>query len=1342
MHGPFSWRRYLKRREDPYCGCPGATPGGFCEGNPPTGTSSIRILVPTQCGSDDDGGVGIPECYLGSPVDLPVRQTVGPCEPISAGGGIALDCPGCPKEQLMEFPFVCERDYKVPGYSGQSYAACQIWSATSTFTMGLSATSPFDGGFISVTGPYYFLPARNGSGGGDEPNPSVIKSGYLCMEFSNAGMGDAFRRVQVISGRNRDRYTGPICAHYRLGAKGNNCFGESDYPFGGMTALGGPLFGLTHFGELQIGITRGTSAAAGQSPFGGTFPMEDLVMDLPLFGALRRENPLCPTCLDRRCCDRPESYDEEGRLLGVCRYPGEEDLTCFSCRPGYRGYPALPGEGEDDLASRGESGDWGFGHFGPIDLGPTSGYFSFACFNANGWLQFNPTDIDALPGGLTSIHNRLDFPAMSVYSMIKGVRNYIVNAERMKRASIDKYQSEIGGFVPTYEDCISQYPCLFDINCTGNDSQNNQGDSWWNTIDPGATSDRGIVNLSKVMAELRKRVNNFKSLPVLRTYDDPFANWGCFTGSYEPYKIVTPNVFMWDRTRFLDPHCSVADKWKHIYIVGNPNIIYDTGCDSSYGNTETSILYVDETMHQEGVNQNGAMRLLSWMGCDGREHCDETQTDIRLLRCDGQELDTPAEGGLSSEFNCQYCYNDLEFENCEDSPLWRGMLTDSVSSTGANWGNCCRDLTRLPTNVPVDPARAVGAFGNEGLGGILVVPSNGSLALFRQQSYGSDAYYSDFDGLVDGPAGDNQSGTINGLAGESVPRFLRQVDSCTGVASGFCKWPIAILSGKTGGITGEIFNFGYEWTKIKGTPIIGFARGASDIVLPGTGANTLTGNKIWAATHHVAVLRGNKGLTCYGLNNSGQCNIPSSLISSQFADAIAVGRDYYLEDIVKRSDGITANTFTGHTNYCCPKNCALTVYGSGPYRQVRCFCDGDGLSGTDIVGAEDLTIAPGTTFCLPLGPQGQTGTNLTFNNRWIEARTMGILDEAGGSGDLYGWGDNSCGTINWPPPLYNESTDLARICVKYTLEPSTGLVDENGGSTGNCCLQSRRCSLVQTRSRRRGGLNRFFRSRRRWYQWRCSDGVSVTAYFPEAAFVQKPSPLGKCLKVTGTRTQTCVVKKDGSVACWGLQGMNTFPTSFPRMEACSAGCGYTNYSDPNLRTSCTVPTELTAPDSTLDVVCVETEAEDIITHYSGNYSGERYLIVPWSGCVALTSAGKLKIWGNWYRPEDPQSHGNQCGSTYNSAQWCFNDKLAWINNYASQSGQKIVKIEECRGGVICLHEDGYVSVLSANSSYTPYFEGGPPNPTFKPRALPKRVNYGKDERVLCEYVYNCAYIPP
>lgn len=1349
MHGPFSWRKY-RRREDFICGCPGATPGE-CGNQTPGGSTTFRVIGVNVCGGEEPPSVEV-QCYQGEPSDITITQRSGVCDSF-VGGDIEFDCPGCPKELLLEFPLICQRDFKKCGYSGQSFAGCQTWTATSTFTIALTANSKY-AQFIDVTGPYYFVP--------DGDSPDYIYSSFLCMDFANAGYGDAFRRVQLISGRNRDRYTGPVCAHYRLGAKGAGCFGDAiDLAGGylpGLTALHGPVFGLTHFGEQQIAITRGTNVASGQSRFGGTFPLEDAIMDLPLFGAQRRENPLCPQCPDKKCCDQAQSYDEEtGRLLGVCRMPGEEDLKCFSCRPAYRGFPAVGEEPNDN--ARGVSGHWGYGHFAPIDNGPTSGYFSFACFNANGWIEFvdqigmDPEYAGAIGQGVMPLMNpgttatfpRYDFPAMSVHALIKGTRNLVRNRETIKHLSMDTISAPGSGYSPiwgasvTAGACEEQYPCIFDINCTGNDSTNNQGDSWWNTIDPGGTDGNGASNLALVMNELRRRVNSLDGYPFSEYLaGDPLIEPPpCYQDGYHPYRMVTPNVFLWDKESFLA--ASTADRWKHIYTIGNPNIIYDSGCDSSYGNNESIIVYVDNTMHQEGANANHGMRVLSWMGCDGRDSCDTTSTDIRLLRCDGKELDdpeSPPENGLSAEFHCESCYSSLSEAECSEIPFWKGMISSGYSSTGAAWGNCCRDFSRLPAKVDTTPARAIGAFGNEGLGGVLVVPSNGSLVLFKQQAYGEETLYGDFDGFVNGPAGDFQEGNLE-VNGELVPPFLRATDSCTGVASGFCTWPIAILSGKTGGATGEIYNFGYEWTKLKGIPADSAGVGPGDKA-PGRPSKVrypplgLTGTKVWAATHHVAVLRGDKSLTCYGMNNSGQCNIPNSLMSSPFLDAIAVGRDYFLDEVLKRSDGITSNSYTGHNSFCCPINCALQVFGYGPTRQIRCFCDADGLSATDVVGGSEV---PGATFCVPIG-----NGNLTFNNRWIEARTMGVIEESGMSGELYGWGDNSCGTIGWPPSNWNETTDLAQICVKYDYQPSPNQDQlEQPGITGNCCLLTRRCSLVQTRSRRRGGLNRFFRSRRRYYQWRCSDDVSATAFFPEAAFVKKPDTFGKCKKVTGTRTQTCVVMFDGSVKCWGLQGINSFPTSFPRMETCTAGCSYTNYSLPELRTSCTVPAELESPDSTLDVVCVETEAEDIVTHYSGRLSGvDRYLIVPWSGCVALTATGKLKIWGNWYRPV-PNS---QCGGPYNSGQWCFNSKLDWINTYASEPGQDIVKIEECRGGVICLHRDGYVSILSNNARYTPYWEGGPPTPTFLPRPLPKRINYGKDNRLLCEYVYNCPYIAP
>jgi hypothetical protein len=65
---------------------------------------------------------------------------------------------------------------------------------------------------------------------------------------------------------------------------------------------------------------------------------------------------------------------------------------------------------------------------------------------------------------------------------------------------------------------------------------------------------------------------------------------------YWTFRIIPPNVFLWDQTPY-DSAVNSEDKWKHVYIIGNANVLFDSGMTYPDGLTNN---YDDSTFEPVG----------------------------------------------------------------------------------------------------------------------------------------------------------------------------------------------------------------------------------------------------------------------------------------------------------------------------------------------------------------------------------------------------------------------------------------------------------------------------------------------------------------------------------------------------------------------------------------------------------------------------------------------------------------------------------------------------------------------------------------------------------------------
>lgn len=602
MHGPFIWRKLIPTRAETQGGVIPPEPCLCPDDNylPLTGDCTYNPYSTQVCiGFGNNPVAELITCW-----SLGGEYLCGDAVPPNGGPPLPgpppiIIVPGqneslCPREQKLEFSLLCSRSFTA---YDQSTNNCINWTRN-------PAVGVFSGSGLAAN-PYFQLPVGE----------TKIKSQLLCLEYGNVNPSD-FTRTQIISGRNRDRYGGPLCAHYLKGYAMGGCdFNGDEYYFDST------LFGLTHIGDIQKSISRGSGA--GQSRFGGTFPMEDAILTLPLFGALGAtnpspENPLCTG----PCCD---SLLPEGQ-------------SCFSCRNSHA------------------SGNGGYGHYLPDDQGSTAGYFSFACFNPQSTLYSKtlPQNFDT-----GSRRGRIEVPTCSLWALIKGIRNYIVANEGQKASQAS-------------------------ASCNTFDSDINRGDgeSWWINTDPGGTNSAGTSNVRLVMNEMAKRIGGITGFDMDYGQCPPsdFVN-------ENPYHFRPPNVFLWDKDAFLGATASERWKhiytigYANILFDTGCTTIVDSP-DGSGLTTANAMIYLDNTAHAEGVGLTHSSRMLAWQGCNGNPEGGPFFNRLRGLQCDGQDHgNEPDPNG----FHCEDCLRQVgDPSNCLgfSQSIWQGY----TGGTGVDCG--------------------------------------------------------------------------------------------------------------------------------------------------------------------------------------------------------------------------------------------------------------------------------------------------------------------------------------------------------------------------------------------------------------------------------------------------------------------------------------------------------------------------------------------------------------------------------------------------------------------------------------------------------------------------------
>ena len=252
----------------------------------------------------------------------------------------------------------------------------------------------------------------------------------------------------------------------------------------------------------------------------------------------------------------------------------------------------------------------GSGHFSPDDgtllgttVGATGGYFSFGSFNPQSYLDnYNFTQNRIIPRligemdqanplmfpyfglsvlgvtGATSHGPRLGVPTCSVWSLMHAVYRRIYNSLVYISENSGNAPSIYGFATPTE----AQFRATYKGSANGLTGMATRFDDW-RVSDPSSYTD-GQSNAHHYLNKFALAVaQDTKNASAAET---GLSEWG--DGQGNGIQFIPPNVFLWDEAAYRA--ASGAEKWKHLFVIGNANVVYDGGCKSiKTGMTATSL---------------------------------------------------------------------------------------------------------------------------------------------------------------------------------------------------------------------------------------------------------------------------------------------------------------------------------------------------------------------------------------------------------------------------------------------------------------------------------------------------------------------------------------------------------------------------------------------------------------------------------------------------------------------------------------------------------------------------------------------------------------------------------
>ena len=133
-------------------------------------------------------------------------------------------------------------------------------------------------------------------------------------------------------------------------------------------------------------------------------------------------------------------------------------------------------------------------------------------------------------------------------------------------------------------------------------------------IDPlgYTTGKQNVIYMLEQMSLLAQNVGNF--LKFQTTVGD--------------LQFITPKVFLWDPTNYNNQATTNSDKWKHIYHVGERNVIMDSGCIAT-SQTQRRLAYMDNILSGPAH----PYRMITFMNCTAGPAPNSMLVDIDGVGC-------------------------------------------------------------------------------------------------------------------------------------------------------------------------------------------------------------------------------------------------------------------------------------------------------------------------------------------------------------------------------------------------------------------------------------------------------------------------------------------------------------------------------------------------------------------------------------------------------------------------------------------------------------------------------------------------------------------------------------
>jgi hypothetical protein len=144
--------------------------------------------------------------------------------------------------------------------------------------------------------------------------------------------------------------------------------------------------------------------------------------------------------------------------------------------------------------------------------------------------------------------------------------------------------------------------------------------------------------------------------------------------------FTIPNIFLWDKAAY--EAATGAQKWRHLYIVGNGNVLQDSGCLSTNSldppGLAGRLFVLDEVSHSIEIGSSANARVLLMWGCNPYNTFSENAgsqatLNMYLVSC----VPTNSKGSPVTNY-CQACTN---LNNEVDSCTYTGYKTCPISDT-------------------------------------------------------------------------------------------------------------------------------------------------------------------------------------------------------------------------------------------------------------------------------------------------------------------------------------------------------------------------------------------------------------------------------------------------------------------------------------------------------------------------------------------------------------------------------------------------------------------------------------------------------------------------------------